>query len=165
MADGNPTNPTNQEPEPQNPTPPANPPEEPAGGPDWQKAADNYRRQRDEEREKAASLKKQLDDLNAKGDIDELRKLLEEQQNQAKEAANKAEKDRINIGRLAKEGCIDIDVALSLLDENGDVEALKESKPYLFGTVQKGSTGLPPKGSAGSKFADLDKAMGLKPPK
>ena len=138
---------------------------EPTGGPDWQKAAEQYRQQRDEERTKAANLQKQLDDLNAKGDIDALKAQLQEQQRQAEEAANKAERDRINIGRLAKEGCIDIDVALSLLDENGDVEALKQSKPYLFGSVSTGSTGFKPSGSASGAFDAIDKAMGLEPPK
>lgn len=133
---------------------------EPAGSPDWERAADKYRAQRDEARKQAEEYQRQLDELNKKGDIDDLKRELEAEREKSSQAAKKAEFDRVNIGRLAKEGCVDIDVALGLLDENGDVEGLKKAKPYLF--QQPGSTGLKPAGSPGKAFDAIDKAMGVK---
>ena len=118
---------------------PANPPENP-GGPDAAKAAEGYRKQRDEARREMAKRQK------------------------AESAAKEAEYRRVNSVRLIKEGCVDVEVALTLLDENGDVDTLKKEKPYLFGSASKGSTGLKPNGSAAAdKFAAIDKAMGLEP--
>ena len=139
-------------------------PSEPSGGPDAQKAADGYRKQRDEARAEIANLQKQLEALQAKGDPDALKAELEEAKTKAEADAKEAEFRRVNSVRLIKNGCVDVDVALTLLDENGDVDALKEAKPWLFGVVKQGSTGLKPAGSPSGLDA-IDKAMGLEPPK
>ena len=71
---------------------------------------------------------------------------IEEQLKAMEEERDAAKADSV----LAAAGCIDLDLgrtALASLD--GDVEKLKESKPYLFGVKQKpGSTGGSPDGSA-----------------
>jgi predicted nucleic acid-binding Zn-ribbon protein len=132
------------------------------GGPDAAKAAEKYRSQRDEQRKRADALEEQLKNLKAKGDIDQVMQQLEEQRSEAEEAAKKAEADRVNSVRLAQAGCVDLEVALSLLDENGDVDALKESKPYLFNAKPKtGSTGFKPDGAAEGASEKLAKARKL----
>lgn len=138
------------------------------GKPDASKAAEKYKQQRDEANSKAKALQKQLDDLMAKGDIEKLKAKYEADMEELEAKAKKAESDRVNATRLAAAGCIDIDVALELLDENGDVDALKKSKSYLFGTAALGSTGLKPDGAANdkeSRLAEARKMAGVRKPK
>ena len=138
--------------------------QEPQGGPDDAKAADKYKAQRDEARQQLRDLQEQVKALEADKDkVSQLQSQIEQMQRDAEEAAKKAESDRVNSNRLVKAGCVDVEVALGLLDENGDVDKLKESKPYLFG-APKGSTGLPPAPSDDDKDEDalLDKAMGIR---
>lgn len=135
-----------------------------AGGPDASKAAEKYKQQRDEARAKLDEMQKRVEELT--GSADEVAKLqaeLKETREKYAEEAKRAEYKRVNSNRLIKEGCVDVDVALGLLDENGDVDKLKEEKPYLF-TAQSGSTGLKPAGAANDEDEDdalLDRAMGI----
>lgn len=136
----------------------------PAGGPDASKAAEKYKQQRDEARTQLAEMQKRIEELS--GSAEEVEKLKEElkaEREKAEQDAREAERNRVNGNRLVKEGCVDVDVALGLLDENGDVDKLKEEKPYLF-TAQSGSTGLKPAGAANDEDEDdalLDRAMGI----
>lgn len=136
-----------------------------AGGPDASKAAEKYKQQRDEARAKLDEMQKRIEELT--GSADEVAKLqaeLKETREKYAEEAKRAEYKRVNSNRLIKEGCVDVDVALGLLDENGDVDKLKEEKPYLF-TAPKGSTGFKPNGAPNpndDEDALLDKAMGIK---
>lgn len=114
--------------------------------PSWEKAAESYKQQRDESRKKVEELTKQLETMKSKGDIDAFKAELEKTKAEAEQAAQKANRDRLNTVRLAQAGCVDIEVALTLIDEDGDVDALKESKPYLFG-AKTGSTGFKPDGT------------------
>lgn len=139
--------------------------EQQQGGPDAAKAAEKYRQQRDEARTRAEDLERQIKAIKDKGDIDEVMNALEEEKAKSAEAAKKADSDRVRVISLAKEGCIDLEVALGLLDESGDVEALKEAKPYLFEAPKKGATGLKPDGSSGGSDdlrAEARKAAGIK---
>ena len=135
---------------------------EPQGGeggkPDAAKAAEKYRAQRDEERKRADALEEQIKNLKEKGDIDAVMKQLEEQKAAAEKAEKKAERDRVNSARLAQAGCVDLEVALDLLDENGDVDSLKKAKPYLF-AKPKGSTGHKPDGSPSTTAKTIREAL------
>lgn len=130
----------------------ASEPKETGKGPDARIAAEKYKTQRDEYKAQLETKQKELDDISQRvkaleGDSEKVKELqaqLEAKDRESAEAAKKAEWDRVNTARLMKEGCVDVDVALGLLDDNGDVEALKESKPYLF--AKTGSTGLKPGG-------------------
>ena len=127
-------------------------PEETGKGPNAAIAAEKYRAQRDEYKGQLEAKQRELDDLSQRvkaleGDSEKVKELqaqLEAKDRESAEAAKKAEWDRVNTARLMKEGCVDVDVALGLLDDNGDVEALKKEKPYLF--AKTGSTGLRPGG-------------------
>lgn len=167
MADTNTTDPNQTEPQAdtgaQGADPTPNQAQQQNGGPDAQKAAEGYRQQRDEARAEVAKLQKQLEELQAKGDPETYKAQLEEAKKKAEQDAKQAEFRRVNSVRLIKEGCVDVDVALTLLDENGDVDALRDSKPWLFGSNNQGSTGFKPSGSAKGEFDAIDKAMGVKP--
>ena len=166
MDDENKTDPqegTEPEAEPKT-KPRTEPPGDEGGKPDAAKAAEKYKAQRDEAREKIAAYEKQLAEYEG---TDEAIKKLQAELAAAKEKAaadaKKAEADRVNSNRLTKAGCVDVDVALGLLDENGDVDKLMEQKPYLF--TKKGSTGLPPSGQGGdaASIARAREAAGLPP--
>ena len=135
-----------------------------AGVPDASRAAEKYKKQRDEARTQLEEMQKRIEELS--GSAEEVEKLKEElkaEREKAEQDAREAERNRVNGNRLVKEGCVDVDVALGLLDENGDVDKLKEEKPYLF-TAQSGSTGLKPAGAANDEDEDdalLDRAMGI----
>jgi hypothetical protein len=120
------------------------------GKPDAAKASEAYKQQRDEARAKHEALEKRIAELEVKDQtVKDLQTQLEtEKAERAKEAKN-LEAKRVNTLRLTQAGCIDPDVALGLLNEHGDVEKLKEEKPYLFGAEKpKGSTGLKPDGTS-----------------
>ena len=104
-------------------------------------AAEKYKKQRDTERERVKELEERIKAITDKGDIDEVLKALKDEKAHSEELAKQAESDRVNTSRLAQAGCVDIEVALMLLDENGDVDALKKAKPYLF-KPQAGTTGF-----------------------
>lgn len=113
-----------------------------AGGPDAKKAAEKYKAERDAARKETEELKQRIEKLEGNdAQIEQLKADLAKQKEEADAKLKKAERDRVNTSRLAKEGCIDTEVALTLLDENGDVDKLKEEKPYLFKEQQSGSTG------------------------
>lgn len=135
----------------------------PKGRPDEEKASEKYRQQRDDARKERDELMAQVEKL--KGESEEVKALqqrISEMQKQAEEAQRRADFERVNTRRLAEAGCVDIDVALTLLDENGDVESLKDKKPYLF-AEKRGSTGIQPSGAAKEDDdAWLAKAMGVK---
>lgn len=116
-------------------------------GPDAQKAAEKYRAQRDEARAELDKLKADIEalkgsDADVRKQAESLQKQLEEERAKHDADMKAAEYRRVNTTRLAQAGCVDVDVALSLLDENGDVDKLKEAKPYLFRAA--GSTGWKP---------------------
>jgi hypothetical protein len=142
-----------QAPAPADPAPTDPAPADPApdatkkGGPDAALAAADYREQRDRARAELADLQKRIAELEGKpSEIEGLKAQLEtEREARALEAAE-LEGKRVNTVRLTQAGCIDIDVALGLLNEHGDVDKLKEEKPYLFGAKQVGSTGVNPSG-------------------
>jgi len=161
--------------EPQGTEPEVEPQTEPTGDkggkPDAAKAAEKYKAQRDEARQQIADLEKHLAEYEGTDEAikklqAELAATKEKAEADAKKAAadaKKAEADRVNSNRLTKAGCVDVDVALGLLDENGDVDKLMEQKPYLF--TKKGSTGLPPSGQGGdaASIAKAREAAGLPP--
>jgi predicted RNase H-like nuclease (RuvC/YqgF family) len=141
------------------------PKEEPKHEPNDEKASAKYRQQRDEARKALDDQQKALSELQDKikgleasdTKVKELQEQIEHMNEQATEAKKQAEFARVNSARLATAGCVDVDLALKLLDENGDVDGLKDEKPYLFGTV-KGSTGLKPVGASQNTEATLHKA-------
>ncbi len=130
---------------------------EPKGKPDAQKAYEQAKAQRDKYKEQVAELQEMIEGLSGKDEeLKSLQAEIAKMKADSEAAAKKAEFARVNSARLAKEGCVDIEVALTLLDENGDVDALKEAKPYLF--AKKGSTGLPPAGAPDDSEARRKKA-------
>jgi hypothetical protein len=134
-------------------TPPVTPPAEPqkaAGDPKpsgAEYAAKDYKEQRDKARADLEALQKRIADLegNAKEVTDLKAQLEKEKADRAKEATD-LEAKRVNTVRLTQAGCVDVDVALGLLNEHADVDKLKDEKPYLFGTKPTGSTGGKPGG-------------------
>ncbi|ACU94002.1 hypothetical protein Ccur_02750 [Cryptobacterium curtum DSM 15641] len=166
MDDENKTEPQeNTEPETEPKTEPQTEPTGDEGGkPDAAKAAEKYKAQRDEARQQIADLEKQMAEYKGNDEIiTKLQADLKKTREEAEAQAKKAEADRVNSNRLTKAGCVDVDVALGLLDENGDVDKLMEQKPYLF--TKKGSTGLPPSGQGGdaASIARAREAAGLPP--
>jgi hypothetical protein len=130
------------------------------GKPDAEKAAEKYRRQRDDARKQLSEFQEKLKGYEGSDEtIKDLKAQIEKMRADAEEAARKAEYERVNTKRLAEAGCVDTEVALELLDENGDVDALKESKPYLF-AAPKGKTGLKPEG-ASKREVDQQRADAL----
>ena len=173
-----------QEPEAQRPEREGAP--EPKGGPDWERAAGEYRAQRDQARQQVADLTGQLDKL--KTDVEGL-KTADDVQRAVDEALAKAnadfdaargawaerEKALTVSGQLAEAGCIDCEALMSHVDmskvavrdgraEGVDVAALKGSYPYLFGRrAQSGATDARPEGAAsGVPDERIDRAMGIK---
>lgn len=113
------------------------------GRPDAAKAQAkrDLKQQRDEAREENRKLRE---------DIEQLQKTVDASERRARTAMLKAA------------GCIDVDVALGIM-QGDDVDGLKASKPYLF--QQAGTTGLKPE--AAPRYADdfdskLREVMGLR---
>lgn len=159
---------------------------QPKGGPDWRRAAEDYKAQRDEARQRVEDLTGQLDKL--KTDVEGL-KTADDVQRAVDEALAKAnadfdaakgawaerEKALTVSNQLAEQGCIDCDALMSHVDMAGvtvrdgkaegiDVGALRESYPYLFGRrAQSGATDARPEGAAdGGLDARIDRAFGAK---
>lgn len=131
--------------------------DEAKGKPDKDIAYEKAKADRDKYKAQVAELQEKIQGLSGKDDeLKGLQAEIEKMRADSEAAAKRAEFARVNSARLAKEGCVDIEVALTLLDENGDVEALKEAKPYLF--AKKGSTGLPPAGAPDDSEARRKKA-------
>lgn len=160
----------------------------PKGKPDAAIAASKYKEERDEARQQVADLTAQIEQLSesVKGmkSAEEVQAAVDEALSKAngdfsalKEKWEQRERELVVSEQLAKAGCIDsaaacahIDMAQVQVGEDGkvsgvDVEALKASYPYLFGTrPQAGSTGFKPSGAPESDAA-LDRAraqFGLK---
>jgi hypothetical protein len=122
----------------------------PKGAPDAAKAAEKYRRQRDDAQGKLKDLQTQVRELEEgnSGRLAELQRQVEEQARALEdEKATNALQKLQTMGLLAA-GCVDVDVGLSLLGKDGDVDELKDAKPYLFKPVLTGSTGAAPTGAA-----------------
>lgn len=158
MAENEPNNEPTEPP--QAPTPPEPPADDGGKGkPDPAIAASKYREERDKARSDLAELQKQLEAI--KGDSEELAKLkqsVKEQQEALEAAKQQAQIEQARTMMLHHAGCADIEVALKVWDGE-DIEAFKASKPYLFKTVQKGSTGAPPAGAAGMTIEDQKKQL------
>lgn len=141
---------------------------QPKGGPDPAKAAEKYRAQRDEYAAKIAEYEERLKGYEGADEtIKALKADLEKERRESEAKLKRSEFERVNGTRLAQAGCVDVEVALTLLDENGDVDALKGSKPYLFAKPQ-GSTGLKPAGQeqlSEAEDARLRRIAGLQPKK
>lgn len=122
-------------------------PQKAKGEPDAQRAAERYRQQRDDARKMAEELQEQISLLqNENAKIAELKQQLEQERSEVERKLKRSEYERLNSGALIKEGCLDVDVALTLLSDEVDVATLKEKKPYLFAR-ESGKTGLQPNGS------------------
>ena len=138
-------------------------PQDPDGGEGNTVNAHKYERDMANKDKEIESLKAQLKELTdakaASGDqTAQLRKELDEmKQSLADEKANSA---------LSKAGCIDLDLARTALAAyDGDVDKLKEAKPYLFGTtdnIQRSTGGRPAGGSTVDLRAKARRAAGLK---
>lgn len=164
----------------------AKPEGEAKGGPDWQRAAQDYKAQRDAARQQADDLTAQLDKL--KQSVEGMR-TAEDVQKAVDDALAKAQADfdaskaqwadrekALTVqSALAEGGCIDASALLSHVDlgevtvkdgraDGLDLGKLKESYPYLFGRrAQAGATDARPEGVAdGGLDAKLDKAFGVK---
>lgn len=159
------------------------------GGPDWQRAAEDYKAQRDAAREQVAQLTEQVGALNKSMEglktAEDVQKAVDEALAKAnadfesyKASATEREKALTVGGILAKAGCIDtgalmshVDMSQVTLAEDGtaegiDAEKLKESYPYLFGLRQQAGTtevtGTGAPGGGDDIDALLDKAMKIK---
>ena len=124
--------------------------------------AERYKQQRDDANERLKELEDQVAGLKGKDEeVEALKKQIEDEKTAYAEKESKLEGARVNTARLAQAGCIDIEVALPLLNEHGDVDALKKDKPYLF--QQTGSTGGKPGAPTDSSDQDkkIDAAMGV----
>ena len=157
----------------------------PKGGPDWQRAAEDYRAQRDEARQRVDDVTAQLDklkkDVEGMKTAEDVQRAVDEALARASEEydASKAqwaerEKALVAQSALAESGCIDAPALLSHVDMSGvtvkdgkadglDVDGLKSSYPYLFGRrANPGATEVRPEGAASDIDAVLDRAMGIK---
>ena len=127
--------------------------------------AERYKQQRDDANKHLKELEDQVAGLKGKDEeVEALKKQIEDEKTAYAEKEGKLEGARVNTARLAQAGCIDIEVALPLLNEHGDVEALKKSKPYLF--QQTGSTGGKPAGVSADDDIEIkvrEAAKALKP--
>ena len=134
------------------------------GGPDPAKAAEKYKAQRDDYAAKIAEYEERLKGYEGQDEtIRALQADLEKTRKESEAKLKRSEFERVNGTRLAQAGCVDVEVALGLLDENGDVDALRESKPYLFAKPQ-GSTGFKPAGQeqlSAAEEARLRRVAGL----
>jgi len=157
----------------------------PEGGPNWQRAAEDYKAQRDAARKQFEELQGQYDAL--KGRVEGL-KTAEDVQRAVDDALAKAtadfdeakagwaerEKALVVGNALAEGGCIDTKALMGHIDLSGvtvkdgkaegiDVPALQGSYPYLFGKrEQAGSTDAQPKGAASALDERIDKAFAAK---
>lgn len=157
----------------------------PDGGPNWQRAAEDYKAQRDAARQQFEELQTQFDELRGKVEglktAEDVQKAVDEAVGKANEdfEAAKAgwadrEKSLVVGAALAEGGCIDTKALMGHIDLSGvtvkdgkaegvDVAALKGSYPYLFGKrEQAGSTDAQPKGAASSLDERIDKAFDIK---
>ena len=112
-------------------------------------SAQKYKKQRDDARSEIAQLQEQISSL--KGESEELNKL--KQQVKEQQDAITAEKQAAILVKaksvvLAQAGCVDIDGAIKLWDDDSEIDDFKKAKPYLFKQSQPGSTGAAPAGAA-----------------
>lgn len=158
---------------------------EPKTGPDWERAANDYRAQRDAARKQVEDLQRQADELKASMEglksADDVQRAVDEALSKAnadfeQSRARWAEREKALTvsNQLAEQGCIDCDALLSHVDlskvsvkdgktEGVDVDALKGSYPYLFGKRPvSGATDARPDGAPSGIDERLDKAFGLK---
>lgn len=166
------------------PTPPADAQGGKGGKPDWERAASDYKAQRDAARSQLADVQKQVEEMKASMEglksAEDVQKAVDDALAKAAaehEAAQanwaEQEKSLVIAAALAEGGCIDTGALLSHIDtaqisvkdgkaEGIDVKALQGSYPYLFGKRQQaGSTGADPAGAAPNIDERLDKAFGV----
>lgn len=127
--------------EPETPTPP--PEKEKEATPDHDQVG-YWKRQAEKAAKEAEKLRKaQMSDLErAQTERDEAKREAEQARNEAAQVRRRAAFE----SAAAKSGCVDTDAAFRLLDENIEdpakaIEALKKSRPYLFGQRNLGSAG------------------------